>query len=240
MRIALAACMLCIPSLAIAAECTRESAVQVGKTGVTRAGAALVWTSGMAIDADGAPNAYHPTPGTGLDHLANAGTPGNWWGVVTDDGTANGTPVVQGPDDPFPGYYVSPTSLVDKTKGVRDPRRYVDSTSIPYLALPPEMLASKLSGGAKLGDFAAVIDSAGDVAYAIVADVGPRGKLGEGSIALADALGIPSNPRRGGRASGLTYVVFPGSGDRRPATREKIGTEGARLLDAARGAGCVE
>ena len=248
MRIVLSAavaCTVCIPALAASPQvaapaCTRETAVRVGTYDVTRAGIALVWKAGMAIDADGAPNAYHPTPGTGLDHLANAGKPGNWWGVVTDDGTAKGSPVVQGPDDPFPGYYVSPTSLVDKSKGLRDPKRYVDSTTIPYLALPPEVLVSKLTGGARLGDYAAVIDGDGDVAYAIVADVGPKGKLGEGSIALADALGIPSNPRRGGRTSGLTYVVFAGSGDRAVKTRPEIEREGARLLEAARKAGCVD
>jgi hypothetical protein len=37
------------------------------------------------------------------------------------------------------------------------------------------------------------------------------GKYGEGSIALARALGIPSSPRNGGCADGVTFVVFPGS-----------------------------
>ena len=37
----------------------------------------------MTIDADGAPNAYHPD-NTGLDDLANAGTPGRWEGLAKD------------------------------------------------------------------------------------------------------------------------------------------------------------
>jgi hypothetical protein len=35
--------------------------------------------AGMAIDADGAPTAYHRIHGKGLDNLANAGHPGNWF-----------------------------------------------------------------------------------------------------------------------------------------------------------------
>ena len=43
----------------------------------------VVFRAGLSIDADGAPNAYH-RDGRGLDHLANAGRPGSWWGLVTD------------------------------------------------------------------------------------------------------------------------------------------------------------
>ena len=42
---------------------------------------AFFFSSGMTIDADGAPNAYNPE-NTGLDDLANAGTPGHWDGIV--------------------------------------------------------------------------------------------------------------------------------------------------------------
>ena len=40
---------------------------------------AFFYESGMTIDADGAPNAYHPG-NLGLDDLANAGAPGRWKG----------------------------------------------------------------------------------------------------------------------------------------------------------------
>jgi hypothetical protein len=50
---------------------------------------AFFFTAGLAIDADGAPDAYHPND-TGRDFLANAGRPGNWWAPVTDTGTASG------------------------------------------------------------------------------------------------------------------------------------------------------
>jgi hypothetical protein len=62
-------------------------------------------------------------------------------------------------------------------------------------------------------EIAVVVNSAnGKRAHAIYADVGPTGKIGEGSIALARALGIDAKPRRGGVSSGISYLVFPKSG----------------------------
>jgi len=40
----------------------------------------------MVVDADGAYHAFHPDDKSGLDFLANAGHPGNWMGLVTDNG----------------------------------------------------------------------------------------------------------------------------------------------------------
>ena len=78
---------------------------------------AFFFVSGMAIDADGSPNAYHPDD-TGLDALANAGEPGHWNGIITD---REGNPLIQQESDPFPGYYISCTSLSDETKKFTDP-----------------------------------------------------------------------------------------------------------------------
>ena len=85
----------------------------------------------MMIDADGALRAYHPDDASGLDRLDHAGAPGNWWGIVTDDGTPGGEPVVQGDGDPAPGFYVSQTSLVDPDEGAR-PIRGATSTRSPF------------------------------------------------------------------------------------------------------------
>jgi hypothetical protein len=94
------------------------------------------YVAGLAVDADGAFRAYHPTSRLGLDALVNAGHPGNWWALATDTGKTSGHPVVQGKDDPAPGYYVSMTSLYDATNlNERDPRRYVDAAKIPYVVL---------------------------------------------------------------------------------------------------------
>ena len=230
---------VCVPLAAPRAQsCPREAVATVGRVTVWRdAGkTALLFAGGLAIDADGAPDAYHPDD-RGTDHLANAGKPGNWWGLATE----NGQPVVQGPDDPKPGYYVSTTALVDPSKPARSPSRYVDSSRIPYLALPPAVLSSRLAGGARLGDFAAVVNTAtGRVAFALIADVGPKDKIGEGSIALADALGVSSSPKRGGASRGIAVAVFPGSGNGRPRSLEEVRAEGARLLAGFGGAGRVE
>jgi hypothetical protein len=175
--------------------------------------AAFFFTSGLMIDADGAPNAYNPED-TGLDDLSNAGQPGHWDGIIADD---EGNPVVQGPDDPFPGYYISCTALSDRTKERIDPTRYVDASKIPYIALPGELAHES---GAQLGDLAVVINMRnGRFSYAIFADIG---RLGEGSIALADNLGIWSDARHGGRWGGIMYVVFPGSGEHWPMSIEEI------------------
>jgi hypothetical protein len=214
------------PAAVAAAECPRKPLVAVGPVQVWKTSSgAVAFRGALQIDADGAPNAYGPE-GKGLDFLANAGKPGHWWGLVAEAGN----PVVQSEGDPFPGYYVSTTSLEDRRQPVTRPARYVDATRIPYLALPPQVMGKD---GVKLGDFAAVIElSSGRVAFAIVADVGPRERIGEGSIALADALGIPSDPKRGGARRGVAYLVFRRSGDGRPKSARQIEAAGRALLVA--------
>lgn len=182
---------------------------------------AFFFVSGMTIDADGAPNAYSPDD-TGLDDLANAGTPAHWEGIVAD---RDGNPLIQQGSDPFPGYYISCTSLADKSKTFTDPRRYVDASKIPYVVLPHE-LADR--GGARLGDFAVILNLRnGKSSFAIYADIGT---IGEGSVALADALGIRSDARRGGTTDGILYLLFPGSGNLQPRSLDEIQSEGEKLL----------
>lgn len=193
-------------------------------------GSAVFFQSGMTIDADGSPNAYNPQ-NTGLDDLANAGEPGHWEGVVQDE---NGDPFVQGPDDPFPGYYVSCTSLCDRSKHSVDPRRYVDASQIPYVVLPGGVARQ---AGARLGDFALVMNLRnGRSSYAIFADIGT---LGEGSIALAENLGIHSDARVGGTRGGILYAIFPRSGNGAPRTVEEINNEGASRAELWGGIGHV-
>jgi hypothetical protein len=187
---------------------------------------AFFFRSGMTIDADGAPNAYNADD-TGLDYLRNAGQPGQWDGIVEDD---DGNPVVQGPGDPFPGFYISCTSLFDRTKHHRDPARFVDASQIPYVALPGD-LAERT--GARLGDLVLVYNDRTDrFSFAIFADIGA---FGEGSIALAENLGIHSDARRGGSPGGIFYLVFPGSGDGRPMSLDEINRTGAGLIESLGG-----
>ena len=180
----------------------------------------------MMIDADGAYKAYHPDNDSGLDYLSNAGHPGNWFGVVTDDGTATGNPVVQSATDPAPDFYVSATSLQDKTKPSTSALRYVDAANVPYIVLTT---AGKF--GATLGDLCLVYNPKNKkTGRGVFADGGPAGKLGEASIAMAVAVGVPSSPKNGGQGHGLVYVVFPKSSKGWPTTNAIIQAEVTQLF----------
>jgi hypothetical protein len=188
------------------------------------------YKSGLAIDADGAFRAYHPNDRLGLDSLTHAGHRGNWWALVTDNGKVSGRPVVQGKSDPAPGYYVSMTALYDANNpNTRDPHRYVDAATIPYIVLHPKAL-----NHARLGDFATVLNlQNGKVSAAIVADEsGPDLPVGEGSIALAEALGIDSSPRHGGKAGAVAYLIYPRSGNGRPRPLKVIVANSKQLFEA--------
>jgi hypothetical protein len=199
---------------------------------------AVFFRCGMTIDGDGAPKAYHRESSRALHDLSNAGRPGNWWALVTKDGQ----PVVQGAEDPAPGYYVSMTSLQDRHYKVSDPRHYVDASKIPYLALPKRVAAA---GNIRLGDLAAVVNQAnGKVVYAIFADMGPKDKIGEGSISLANQLRNEptSDPgvKGGSFAKQIVYVIFPGSGNGQPKSQKEIADIGARLFERWGGTAAVQ
>ena len=193
---------------------------------------AVVYEAGLAIDADGGRHAYRDDD-KGLDTIKNAcpkDVSKRCYGVLE---RPPGNKVRQAP--PNQAYYVSPTTLADPDKNETDQARYVDSETIAYLALPVQTLKRMASAAGAapiaLGDLAFVRNrSNGKTAFALFADAGPANKIGEGSIALAEALGIPSSPRRGGATDGVEVVIFPGSGNRRPRPQPEIDREaGARL-----------
>jgi len=173
----------------------------------------------MMIDADGAngqtggvpvygPKGFTPEP---LDFLANAGEPGNWFGIVTDTGRRDGNPVLQNSNGPVPGAFVSATSYRWPELARTDPRAYVDAASVPYIVLPGHW--RKAAIGVVLGCKAIVRDSkTGKILEASgVLDFGPQGKLGEASIACAEFFGIPSSPKSGGTTEKrFVYTFFPG------------------------------
>ena len=84
----------------------------------------------------------------------------------------------------------------------------------PFIVLPGSMFGKKDQLTPKVGDYCVVIQD--NVLYpAILGDVGPSYKSGEGSLRLCQAL----NPKASGysRAASdlkVTYLVFPGSGER--------------------------
>ncbi|HEY1038248.1 MAG TPA: T9SS type A sorting domain-containing protein [Bacteroidia bacterium] len=168
---------------------------------------ATMYRAKFYIDADGSPRAYGPN-NSGLDYTANAGYPGNWWALVTD---ANGDPILQGPSDPYPGMYVCATSLVNSNYGLTNPLRYVNSETVPYIAMPQNVLAD---GGIQRGDVAYVYNTVtGQSCFAIYADAGNNTSIGEGSIYLASQVGVDPDVRTGGTSQGIIdYVVFPHSG----------------------------
>lgn len=161
-------------------------------------GNVVSFRGGMNINADGSPRAYGPN-GLGLDYLANAGSPGNWWGIATNN---VGSPHVQGRDDPAPGHYVSTTAMIDPRYAAHDPRRYVNSETVPFIVLPSNFPV-KVSLGTKVR-----VTYQGKTADGIYADIGPRFSLGEASIAMANKLGINSDPKRGGTTEQMLYEVF--------------------------------
>jgi hypothetical protein len=175
--------------------------------------------AGMAIDADGAngqtggvpvyaPKGFTPAP---LDFLANAGGPGNWFGVVTDTNEPGGTPVKQDASGPAPGAFVSATSYRWPQLPRIDPLAYVDAASVPYIVLPSHW--RKKAVGVVLGCKATVEDTkTGKILKAAgVLDFGPRAKLGEASMACAEFFGIPSSPKDGGTSEKrFIYTFFPG------------------------------
>lgn len=168
--------------------------------------------AGMAIDADGANGqsslpVYAPVGMKALDYLANAGGPGNWYGIVTDEA---GRPYIQRSEDPCPGAYVSATSYMHKGYSRRDPRAYVDANAVVYIVLPGHWRMQ--AKGVVLGCRAEVHDmKSGRTVQAAVLDFGPRAKIGEASIACAREFGIPASPKNGGtEEKRFLYTFWPG------------------------------
>jgi hypothetical protein len=150
-----------------------------------------ILTHRMDVDVDGAPNAYGPPGKETLDELRNAHYRGKRGaeivGYLTDDDNPK-IPIIQGPHDPYPGYYISQTSFTDpKRTNPRDVSRYVDATKISYIVLGDAARRK----GAQVGDFVAVYSQrTRRSAFGIVADEGnPSGN--EGSLHLLQALGYP-------------------------------------------------
>lgn len=204
----------------------------------------LFATSHKVVDADGAPNAYHPED-AGLDYLANAGYPNtSWWkSVLVEDPDRPGTAYRQ-PDGPFEGYFISKTSLQDPSKPETDTSRYVNATSIPYLVFPGSFY--QRSGTGRLGDLGYAFNlSTGDASPFVIADIGPsQAKLGEMSIALAEGIGGENvNPRNGaGIPSGkILYIVFPYSSRSHawPLTNDEIKRASEDLLESVGGRDAV-
>ncbi|MEV6612406.1 glycoside hydrolase family 75 protein [Streptomyces sp. NPDC051051] len=108
-------------------------------------------------------------------------------------------PRCNGSTDPL----FSPATAFQQSDG-----RHLSAESLPFIVVPGVSdLWNHRDHGVRGGSVAAVVH--GDrVRYAVVGDVGPPEVIGEASYAAAEALGIRPDPRGGGVASGVTYIVF--------------------------------
>ncbi len=187
---------------------TYERTIQTFDVYIHNPSGATMYKAKMYIDADGSPRAYGPN-NSGLDWTANAGSTGNWWGVVADPTGTN--PILQTATDPYPGMYVSTTSLVNSNYVYTNPLHYTNSETVPFFVLPSPVVSS---GNIHIGDIGYVYNTVtGQGCFAIYADAGPSASLGEGSIYLASQIGVDPNARTGGTSLGIIdYVVFPNSG----------------------------
>lgn len=216
-------------------------------------------TEHKRIDADGAPNAYHPDDigkhctrdaHIGLDCPANAGYPKTrWWHkVLTRDPKDPSQAYVQ-PSGPYAGFFVSQTWLATPGGSSLSSATYVDATQVPYIVFPGTDFA-QIKGTGWKGDVGFAINLGnGTRTSFVVADQGggSEAELGEGSIALFKALGATTvNARTGaGAPEGLVlYVVFPGSRKQSsslwPRTNSDIETLALRLLETIGGADALE
>jgi hypothetical protein len=237
-----AACGLTVPSAHCACAVSYWTTFNGTEVFRTADGSAYFYrTKHVRIDADGAPNAYHPQD-IGLDYLANAGYPNTtWWrSVLVPDPFDDSRALVRA-KGPFAGYFISKTSLAMNGVPDTDPRRYVDATVIPYMVFPTLWLPFKGSGF--VGDFGYAKSMDGKYASpAILGDSGggKDARLGEISVRLAELLGAGvASPRTGplNPMGELLYAVFPGSSSppRWPLTLEQIRKRSDELLAKAGG-----
>jgi len=87
----------------------------------------------------------------------------------------------------------------------------IDAYTLPYVVLNPYIAASLPA--VFLGALA-LVSYKGKTVNAVIGDVGPPHKVGEGSEALARALGIPESSVNGGfdhdPAHPVEWILFPG------------------------------
>ena len=171
-------------------------------------GSRIIGGGVVYIDYDGSPGAYKVAvsyPGkytfrgiqyksVGYEDLANAGRPGNWWGVKTDTGKTSGQPIINSDGTLIP--------VLSIGAGV------INGDVTPFVALTAEQVATaKSKYGVSLTpniNTKVILTSNGKSIYATYADyAGSRAlNYSEISPAAAKALGIDF-----GKRNGTSYAV---------------------------------
>lgn len=168
------------------------------------------------IDADGA-NGQHGARAAymvgdkGSEALSNGGMAMRSGRVVCVASWAKDIVLLDRANQPrvFPGGIIASTTWYrHRDKAIDDPSAYVDSETVPYIVVPSLIIQHTVGivRGCK-----ARVSLNGLAVNCVVADKGPRTKIGELSIAAARAIGVNPNPRTGGtNAPEILYELWPG------------------------------
>ena len=89
-------------------------------------------------------------------------------------------------------------------------RKPIDAESVPYIVVPPAIIQSVKP--IVLGCLGLLRNiKTGQTTWAVVADIGPKTKLGELSCEAARRLGLSGNPNTGGTDQKIIkYTIWPG------------------------------
>lgn len=99
----------------------------------------------------------------------------------------------------------------DQTSATDSEGDPLDAASLPFIVIPlPSSRFDYGDADIHLGAVAAVVYQ-DKVVYAVFGDEGPSDIIGEGSYALAEALGIDPDPSTGGSDGPVTFFVFSGT-----------------------------
>ena len=176
----------------------------------------VYFTADADIDADGANGQNGKQPAytvndSGSEFLANGGMKITNGKVICAKSWARSIVILDSDNEPkvFPnGIIASMTWYRHRGKSMDDPTAYVDAETVPYIVVPP--LVVQKTKGIVRGCRARVTYN-GNSVDCVVADRGPKNRIGELSIAAARALGIASSPRHGGLTTpNVFYELWPG------------------------------
>lgn len=172
----------------------------------------------LDIDADGANGQNGARPAymvgnKGTEHLANGGMGMRGGKVVGINSWFKDIVILDKHGNPreFPGGIIaSKTAYRFPDKSPDDPAAYLDAETVPYIVVPPIIIQS-VAGAVKGCRARATNLRNSKVVDAVMGDVGPRTKNGEGSMALARLLGLRFSPRNGGEDRPfIVYELWPG------------------------------
>lgn len=110
----------------------------------------------------------------------------------------------------------------------------LNSAELPHIVVPLPSDKWDYTGAGIGGGTVAAVAFEDKVVYAVVGDLGPKPIIGEGSYALAEALGIDPDPSTGGVSGKVVdFILFPGvKADpiEDPALSESLGSQAADKL----------